>query len=183
MEGGGVGGCFGNRNLQNDRSSIYPPLTATDRFLFGQSHFTPQNIQNKETIVSNNGLGGFYPPSSATGAVPWPNFQETSFADGLFVGGDSLYWTYEGNPNGGLNGKVNASGKSDKGIAKKTKKGSCATLIKGQWTEEEDRKLIRLVKQFGVRNWARIAEKLDGRVGKQCRERWHNHLRPDIKVS
>ncbi|KAJ6424846.1 hypothetical protein OIU84_025587 [Salix udensis] len=72
-------------------------------------------------------------------------------------------------------------GKVLKGIAKKTKKGSCATLIKGQWTEEEDRKLIRLVKQFGVRNWAQIAEKLDGRVGKQCRERWHNHLRPDIK--
>ncbi|KAB5520388.1 hypothetical protein DKX38_024707 [Salix brachista] len=160
MEGGGVGGRFGNRNSQNDRSSIYPPLTATDRFLCGQSHFTPQNIQNKETIVSNNGLCGFYPPSGATGAVPWPNFQETSFADGLFVGGDSLYWTHEGNPNG---------------------KGSCATLIKGQWTEEEDRKLIRLVKQFGVRNWAQIAEKLDGRVGKQCRERWHNHLRPDIK--
>ncbi|KAJ6777695.1 MYB PROTEIN-RELATED [Salix koriyanagi] len=181
MEGGGVGGRFRNRNLQNDRSSIYLPLTAIDRFLFGQSHFTPQNIQNKETIVSNNGLCGFCPPSGATGAVPWPNFQETSFADRLFVGGDSLYWTNEGNPNGGLNGKVNVSGKSSKGIAKKTKKGSCATLIKGQWTEEEDRKLIRLVKQFGVRNWAQIAEKLDGRVGKQCRERWHNHLRPEIK--
>ncbi|KAJ6755272.1 MYB PROTEIN-RELATED [Salix purpurea] len=150
MEGGGFGGRFGNRNLKNDRSSIYPPLTATDRFL-------------------------------CAGAVPWPNFQDTSFADGLFVGGDSLYWTFEGNPIGGLNGKVNASGKSSKGIAKKTKKGSSATLIKGQWTEEDDRKLIRLVKQFGVRNWAQIAEKLHGRVGKQCRERWHNHLRPDIK--
>jgi myb proto-oncogene protein len=39
------------------------------------------------------------------------------------------------------------------------------------------------VKQFGVRKWAQISEKLDGRAGKQCRERWHNHLRPDIKVS
>lgn len=44
------------------------------------------------------------------------------------------------------------------------------------------RKLIRLVKQHGVRKWAQIAEKLVGRAGKQCRERWHNHLRPDIKV-
>lgn len=44
------------------------------------------------------------------------------------------------------------------------------------------RKLIRLVKQYGVRKWAQIAEKLAGRAGKQCRERWHNHLRPDIKV-
>jgi len=38
------------------------------------------------------------------------------------------------------------------------------------------------VKQYGERKWAQIAEKLEGRVGKQCRERWHNHLRPDIKV-
>ncbi|KAG6583375.1 Transcription factor MYB119, partial [Cucurbita argyrosperma subsp. sororia] len=64
---------------------------------------------------------------------------------------------------------------------KKLKKPSSAILIKGQWTEEEDRKLIRLVKQYGVRKWAQIAEKLEGRAGKQCRERWHNHLRPDIK--
>ncbi|KAK0603875.1 hypothetical protein LWI29_009609 [Acer saccharum] len=58
---------------------------------------------------------------------------------------------------------------------------SVAPLIKGQWTDEEDRKLLKLVKQYGVRKWAQIAEKLVGRAGKQCRERWHNHLRPDIK--
>jgi len=39
-----------------------------------------------------------------------------------------------------------------------------------------------LVKQHGDKKWAEIAEKLEGRVGKQCRERWSNHLRPDIKV-
>ncbi|CAI9779112.1 unnamed protein product [Fraxinus pennsylvanica] len=35
--------------------------------------------------------------------------------------------------------------------------------------------------QYGSRNWAVIAEKLEGRAGKQCRERWLNHLRHDIK--
>lgn len=39
-----------------------------------------------------------------------------------------------------------------------------------------------MVKQYGIRKWAQIAEKMVGRAGKQCRERWHNHLRPDIKV-
>ncbi|KAL0729312.1 hypothetical protein Bca4012_025405 [Brassica carinata] len=62
-----------------------------------------------------------------------------------------------------------------------TKKRQCKNLIKGQWTTEEDRKLIRLVRQLGERKWAMISEKLEGRAGKQCRERWHNHLRPDIK--
>ncbi|XP_038895782.1 transcription factor MYB119-like [Benincasa hispida] len=64
---------------------------------------------------------------------------------------------------------------------KNIKKGSSEYLIRGQWSKEEDRKLLRLVKQYGVRKWAQIAEKLEGRAGKQCRERWHNHLRPDIK--
>nr|XP_009767834.1 PREDICTED: transcription factor MYB108-like [Nicotiana sylvestris] len=32
-----------------------------------------------------------------------------------------------------------------------------------------------------MRRWAQIAENMVGRAGKQCRERWHNHLRPDIK--
>lgn len=41
---------------------------------------------------------------------------------------------------------------------------------------------MRLVKQFGMRKWSQIAENMVGRAGKQCRERWHNHLRPDIKV-
>ncbi|KAA0057864.1 transcription factor MYB98-like [Cucumis melo var. makuwa] len=54
-------------------------------------------------------------------------------------------------------------------------------VIKGQWTVEEDRLLVQLVEQYGVRKWSHIARMLPGRIGKQCRERWHNHLRPDIK--
>lgn len=32
-----------------------------------------------------------------------------------------------------------------------------------------------------MRRWSHIAQLLTGRIGKQCRERWHNHLRPNIK--
>lgn len=38
-----------------------------------------------------------------------------------------------------------------------------------------------MVKKFGPKNWSRIALSLPGRIGKQCRERWHNHLNPSIK--
>ncbi|EPS64534.1 hypothetical protein M569_10247 [Genlisea aurea] len=51
----------------------------------------------------------------------------------------------------------------------------------GQWTPEEDRLLVKLVEEHGIRKWSQIAQMLEGRIGKQCRERWHNHLRPDIK--
>ena len=53
--------------------------------------------------------------------------------------------------------------------------------IKGQWSKEEDEELVRLVTQFGTRKWSSVSRALNGRVGKQCRERWNNHLRPDIR--
>ncbi|KAJ4961995.1 hypothetical protein NE237_021905 [Protea cynaroides] len=64
---------------------------------------------------------------------------------------------------------------------KKTKAQKNTNVIKGQWTPEEDSLLLDLVKEHGERKWSHIAQMLHGRVGKQCRERWHNHLRPNIK--
>ena len=53
-------------------------------------------------------------------------------------------------------------------------------LIKGPWTPEEDAKVISLVQKYGQKKWSFIAGELKGRLGKQCRERWYNHLNPDI---
>jgi len=52
--------------------------------------------------------------------------------------------------------------------------------LKGPWTGEEDKKIMELVKANGAKRWSQIAAELPGRIGKQCRERWHNHLNPDI---
>ncbi|CAN1187354.1 Transcription factor MYB118 [Linum perenne] len=41
--------------------------------------------------------------------------------------------------------------------------------------------MINLVGVHGLKNWTVIANLLGGRSGKQCRERWHNHLQPHIK--
>lgn len=51
---------------------------------------------------------------------------------------------------------------------------------KGPWTEEEDQKVVELVRVLGPKKWTAIAAHLEGRIGKQCRERWHNHLNPEI---
>jgi len=40
--------------------------------------------------------------------------------------------------------------------------------------------VVELVAQYGPKKWTLIATHLDGRIGKQCRERWHNHLNPEI---
>jgi len=46
---------------------------------------------------------------------------------------------------------------------------------------QEDDKVVALVKRYGPKKWTLIARHLKGRIGKQCRERWHNHLNPNIK--
>nr|URY18759.1 MYB protein [Zanthoxylum bungeanum] len=54
-------------------------------------------------------------------------------------------------------------------------------LVKGLWAKKEDALIIALVGKQGNKKWSDIAKHLPGRIGKQCRERWHNHLNPDIK--
>ena len=53
--------------------------------------------------------------------------------------------------------------------------------VKGPWTKEEDNKLIELVNKFGPEKWSNISSYLPGRLGKQCRERWYNHLNPEVR--
>ena len=52
--------------------------------------------------------------------------------------------------------------------------------LSSQWSPVEDVLLIQKVKEFGTQNWVIIARFLKGRLGRQCRERWHNVLNPDI---
>ncbi|KAA8525293.1 hypothetical protein F0562_007148 [Nyssa sinensis] len=53
-------------------------------------------------------------------------------------------------------------------------------LVKGPWSKEEDEIIIELVNKYGAKKWSTISQHLPGRIGKQCRERWHNHLNPAI---
>lgn len=52
------------------------------------------------------------------------------------------------------------------------------------WTNEEDRALLDAIKahQYNL-VWTKIANAVPGRTGKQCRERYLNHLTPAVKLS
>ena len=54
------------------------------------------------------------------------------------------------------------------------------TLIKGSWTTEEDETIIKFVEANGQKDWAKLALLLKGRTGKQCRERYRNHLNTSV---
>lgn len=52
------------------------------------------------------------------------------------------------------------------------------------WTKEEDALLLSIVKKMQMpMKWSIVALSLPGRTGKQCRERYVNHLNPRLKVT
>lgn len=53
-------------------------------------------------------------------------------------------------------------------------------LVKGSWTREEDEAIVAFVRENGDKDWSKIAATLTGRTGKQCRERFRNHLDPTL---
>ncbi|XP_027152117.1 transcription factor MYB119-like [Coffea eugenioides] len=177
-----------------------PTLTAIDKFLLGQSHFCqPEilaNFKNKGNLVPVN--FDFVSSSTSGGAIhsharegeglfPRPTIlppphDTSSFVNGDFFNEESTpILSQEMNLNSGFGEEEDLEPRVCRRVGRRGKSGPSVALIKGQWTEEEDNTLKRLVKHFGVKKWAQIAEKMVGRAGKQCRERWHNHLRPDIK--
>ncbi|KAH3663934.1 hypothetical protein WICMUC_005873 [Wickerhamomyces mucosus] len=54
------------------------------------------------------------------------------------------------------------------------------SLRRGPWSSEEDRKLLDSINQFGPSNWVRISQSLGTRTPKQCRERYHQNLKPSL---
>jgi hypothetical protein len=68
---------------------------------------------------------------------------------------------------------------------KKESRNSESYLTKGPWKSQEDELLRKLVEEFGAKDWSTIAAQMRSvgciRMGKQCRERWFNHLSPDVR--
>lgn len=47
--------------------------------------------------------------------------------------------------------------------------------------EDEDERLVSLIRMCGTTNWSVIVNNMNGRTERQCRERWYKYLSPDVK--
>lgn len=106
-----------------------PPLAAIDRFLYGHNNNNGHQLLHSCDDVDV--IGGFPPDQSYCGGE-WRRVEEEEEEEEIMYS-----WGRSGaNCNYELmmenEGKIISKGK-------KFKKGSSANLIKGQWTEEEDR--------------------------------------------
>ncbi|KAI3873766.1 hypothetical protein MKX03_009851 [Papaver bracteatum] len=174
-----------------------PPLEAIDRFPWSSSN----EKQTRRNVVDNKGFCDQFSSSTSHGGItttptcfehggfmlPRSAIPDIRLAGGFFANHNGSSHIFTNNNVGSREVDYFGEKKKCSGVGKRAKNGGVSAnnnytpLVKGQWTDEEDRLLVDLVKQHGERKWAQIAQKLLGRAGKQCRERWHNHLRPDIK--
>lgn len=84
-----------------------------------------------------------------------------------------------------INNNIHTNPNTDDDIVMKEKEENFINIktkpkIKNLFTKEEDKKIIRLVKQYG-KKWKKIAEELGTKQGKQIRERYVNNLSPNVK--
>jgi len=54
---------------------------------------------------------------------------------------------------------------------------------KSSWSKAEDELLVQAVAKWGPHDWYQIASEIPGRLPRQCRERYKNHLRQGINTS
>ena len=53
--------------------------------------------------------------------------------------------------------------------------------MKGAFTPDEDAIILEMLSNGQRPSWMDVAARIPGRIGKQCRERWTNHLDPNLK--
>ncbi|KAK4137959.1 hypothetical protein BT67DRAFT_447643 [Trichocladium antarcticum] len=51
---------------------------------------------------------------------------------------------------------------------------------RGPWSQAEDGCLLQLINQTGQLNWVQISKAMGSRTAKQCRERFHQNLKPSL---
>ncbi|EAX93197.1 Myb-like DNA-binding domain containing protein [Trichomonas vaginalis G3] len=51
---------------------------------------------------------------------------------------------------------------------------------RSKFTEEEDRRLSKIISQLGTRDWEAISITMKTRSSRQCRDRWVNYICPSL---
>jgi len=138
----------------------------------GESGSDPSKYLGGEMGPPMGGPYG-YPPQ---GYPPFPGMQHNMPSYRMFPPGG--YPMYPHGPISPDDKGGSGSPGSEMGSGGKRKTGPKA------WTKEEDALLLSIVKTMQMpMKWSIVAQSLPDRTGKQCRERYVNHLNPRLKVT
>jgi len=128
------------------------------------------------------GDGGDMGPPMGYGAYPPQGYQYPGMQPNMH---QQQYRMYYGNAMypGAAMGPTDEKGDSTSPGSELSASGKRKTGPKA-WTKEEDALLLSIVKTMQMpMKWSIVAQSLPERTGKQCRERYVNHLNPRLKVT
>jgi hypothetical protein len=60
-------------------------------------------------------------------------------------------------------------------------RSTTVTRLHAKWTKAEDTRLEEMVAAYGPFDWVMISQRMENRNPRQCKERWDNYLREDLK--
>jgi hypothetical protein len=161
------GGCYDDTR-SSDGAFSYPPP---------QAPLPPPPLEIQSAAADEGGDqddGGTASKTPTAGHHKWSRDEDDKLRDTVSrFGGKS--WK--------LIAETMGNGRTDVQCLHRWNKVLKPGLVKGPWTPEEDRILLSLIARYGVGQirWCDVALHLPGRIGKQCRERWCNHLDSTIR--
>jgi hypothetical protein len=120
-----------------------------------------------------------YTPRSS---VNWNSYSEVQLAQESFVDFGEQVFSNEDDDSSDESSLSVASKKITKASPQSAAKASKRSKRgRNPWTPKEDAKLMEMMKKYG-QSWAMISSMMEGRTGKQVRDRYLNKLRPNIKL-
>jgi hypothetical protein len=143
-----------------------------------------------QTAMNNNFSGNYRLPLIDTQRVMQDNSKTSSASGACFnldtiveIGSPIYLFDQENRSNTSKLNKASkkiskASPTSEESLKKVSSRRH--NKARNPWTPKEDQKLMELMKKYG-QSWAMISSLMDGRTGKQVRDRFLNKLRPNIR--
>lgn len=165
----------------------------------GDTEWVKIGENNSTGGPSATGLGGEYPMTGHAETTPLMDPGDPKMRGDLPHPVTGAFGGYQGYPPGGMSypamnpyrmfpyGNVGmfppgaiTPGEDKDGLDGDSKRKSGPKA----WTKEEDALLLSIVKTMQMpMKWSIVAQSLPDRTGKQCRERYVNHLNPRLKIT
>jgi hypothetical protein len=180
MGGGGYPPMM--RNYSEDSGArTSPPPPANMRMMPIIPNFPPPpDFRAPPSMVNKGGpqntiLTSSYPPSPKSGPFGWSKEEDSRLTD--------IMKKYKNPRDWEPIAKEHNRGRTAKECHERWIRYLKPGVRKGQWTDHEDAVVMEVVTtstEQPFTRWSDLAQRLPGRVGKQIRDRWVNHLNPAI---
>jgi Myb-like DNA-binding domain len=170
------------RNYSEDSGArTSPPPPSNMRMMPGPPNFPPPpDFRAPPSMVNKSGpqntiLTSSYPSSPKNGPFGWSKEEDSRLTE--------IMKKYKNPRDWEPIAKEHNRGRTAKECHERWIRYLKPGVRKGQWTDHEDAVVMEAVTtstEQPFTRWSDLAQRLPGRVGKQIRDRWVNHLNPAI---